>query len=298
MKRQSRRTFLKTSASVLATCSIPPLTECAFGTEPQVGPSFPPPPTLGEPPAPMTSARPFGRTGFNVRVFSLGGQAALETPGREERSEQIINRAIDLGVNYLDTSAYYGSGTSERNIGRVMRTRRDLVFLATKSLRRTYDGAMRDLEQSLRNLQTDHVDLWQIHNLRTSSDLRAIGGSAGAMRAFERAKAEGVARFIGVTGHYDPDVLRVALESYDCDAVLMALNAADVHYRSFITGTLPTAVEQNVGIVAMKIPARGRLYRADGVTTMDQALGYTLTHPVSTAIIGCSTVAEVESNAA
>jgi aryl-alcohol dehydrogenase-like predicted oxidoreductase len=229
-------------------------------------------------------------------LFSLGGQAALETSGQEAASEQIIDRALDLGVNYLDTSAAYGGGRSERNIGRVMSTRRDLVFLATKSLQRTYDGAMADLERSLTNLQTDHVDLWQIHNVRTDSDLSAIFGSNGAISAFERARTEGTARFIGVTGHYDPGVLRVAMESYDFDAVLMAVNAADVHYRSFIIGALPTAVTQNVGIVAMKIPARGRLFRAGGVETMQQALGYTLTHPISTAIIGCSTVTEVEAN--
>jgi aryl-alcohol dehydrogenase-like predicted oxidoreductase len=244
----------------------------------------------------MTSERPFGKTGFSVRLFGLGGQAALETPGQEAQAEQIINRALELGVNYLDTSAYYGNGISECNIGHAIGTRRDRVFLATKTLSRTHDGAMRDLEQSLTNLQTDHVDLWQIHNVRTQFDLTEIFDPNGAITAFERAKAEGMAHHIGVTGHYDPQVLTVAMNSHDFDAVLMAVNAADIHYRSFITNALPTAVAKEMGVVAMKIPARGRMFRQGGVTRMEQAMGYTLTHPVSTAIIGCSSTREVEMN--
>jgi aryl-alcohol dehydrogenase-like predicted oxidoreductase len=208
---------------------------------------------------------------------------------------------LDLGVNYIDTSAYYGGGLgehglSERNIGRAIKDRRPDVFVATKSLNRGYDGAMRDLEQSLQNLQTDYVDLWQIHNMRTQYDLNAILAPTGALQAFQQAKTEGTARFIGISGHYDPSVLAGAIISADFDAVLMALNAADIHYKSFIQLTLPLAVERGMAVVAMKVPARGRIFREDGLTTMKQALGYTLTHPVSTAIIGCSSVVDVEEN--
>jgi len=245
--------------------------------------------------------RPFGKTGYDVGIFSLGGQATLETPGQEDLSEEIINRALDLGVNYIDTSAYYGSeagqpGLSERNIGRATVTRRDKVFVATKTLARNYDGAMRDLEQSLTNLQTDQVDLWQLHNIRTINDLSLVFKPTGAMKALEQAKTEGTTRFIGLTGHYDPSVLNIMILDRDFDAVLMALNAADVHYNSFIQGTLPSAVQKEMGIVAMKIPARGRIFKEGGITTMEQALGYTLSLPVNTAIVGCSTVAEVEAN--
>jgi aryl-alcohol dehydrogenase-like predicted oxidoreductase len=291
MKKFTRRNFIKTTASFMAACGITKITGCSSSTGPT--------PTVTKP-VPMPT-RPFGKTGFNVGIFSLGGQAALETPGQEDLSEQIINRALDLGVNYIDTSAYYGGalgeqGLSERNIGRVIKGRRQDVFVATKSLSRGYDGAMRDLEQSLQNLQTDYVDLWQIHNMRTQYDLNAILAPTGALSAFQQAKTEGSARFIGVSGHYDPGVLAGAIISADFDAVLMALNAADIHYKSFIQTTLPLAVERDMAIVAMKIPARGRIFREDGLTTMQQALGYTLTHPVSTAIIGCSSVVDVEEN--
>jgi len=120
--------------------------------------------------------RPLGKTGHMVCIYSLGGQATIETPGKEELSVRIINRAIDLGINYIDTAAAYGRtganitkadarGHSERNIGQVMKTRRKEVFLASKTDDRTYDGSMRLLEKSLKNLQTDHLDLWQVHNL-------------------------------------------------------------------------------------------------------------------------------------
>lgn len=289
MKKVTRREFIKTGASFVAVCG---LTGCDQTTEP--------PPIVEADPVLMPT-RPFGKTGFDVGIFSLGGQAALETPGQEDLSEEIINRALDLGVNYIDTSAYYGRelaqmGLSERNIGRVMKSRRDDVFLATKSLGRTYDNAMTDLEESLTNLQTDHVDLWQIHNIRTINDFAAVFTRGGAFEAFEQAKTEGTTRFIGVSGHFDPSVLETMIGYAEFDTVLMALNAADIHYKSFIKLALPTAVQREMGIIAMKIPARGRLFQEGGITTMEQALGYTLTLPVSTAIVGCSSVADVENN--
>jgi aryl-alcohol dehydrogenase-like predicted oxidoreductase len=289
MKKVTRREFIKTGASFVAACGF---TACDTTTEP---------PPIEEAPPVLMPTRAFGKTGFDVGLFSLGGQAALETPGQENLSEEIIHRALDLGVNYIDTSAYYGGelaqhGLSERNIGQVMTSRRDDVFLATKTLGRTYDRAMRDLEQSLTNLQTDHVDLWQMHNIRTIDDFALIFTPNGAMKAFEQAKTEGTTRFIGVSGHYDPSVLNTLIGYAEFDTVLMALNAADIHYKSFIKLALPTAVQREMGIIAMKIPARGRLFQEGGITTMKQALGYTLTHPVSTAIVGCSSVADVENN--
>jgi aryl-alcohol dehydrogenase-like predicted oxidoreductase len=285
MKKLTRREFMRTSAAALAACGLTKVTACSSSG-----------PRLLRPKPGLMPTRPLGSTGFDVGIFSLGGQAALETSGREALSEEIINRALDLGVNYIDTSAYYGGGRSERNIGRATESRRDSVFLATKTLARTYGQAMADLEQSLQNLRTDYVDLWQAHSLRVSSDLDTIFAPGGAYEAFQEAKEQGMARFIGVTGHYDPVVLATAIAAREFDTVLMALNAADVHYKSFIQQLLPQAAERNMGIIAMKIPARGRIFREGGLTTMQQALGYTLTHPVSTAIVGCSSVADVENN--
>ena len=289
MKRYTRREFIKASTSLVAACGVADVTGCSKSSKPVV-----------VEPTPLPT-RPLGNTGVNVGIFGLGGQIALETPGQEDLAEEIITRALDLGVNYLDTSAYYGTdrgqpGLSERNIGRAIKSRRDSVFVATKSLGRTRSSALRDLDQSLENLQTDYVDLWQIHNVRTASDVSRLLMYGGGYEAFEQAKTEGTARFIGVSGHFDPTPLRRIITDREFDTVLMALNAADVHYRSFINITLPAAVQREMGIIAMKIPARGRLFQEDGVTTMEQALGYTLTHPVSTAIIGCSSVEDVENN--
>jgi len=289
MKKVTRREFIQTGATFVAAWG---LTSCDETTTP---------PLVEELPPVLMPTRPFGKTGYDVGIFSLGGQATLETPGEEDLSAEIINRALDLGVNYIDTSAFYGSeggqpGLSERNIGRATNSRRDDVFIATKTLARDYDGAMRDLERSLTNLQTDQVDLWQAHNIRTINDFAQFFSSTGAIKAFDQAKTEGTTRFIGVTGHYDPSVLGTMIDYRDFDAVLMALNAADIHYNSFVELALPTAVQKEMGIVAMKIPARGRIFKEGGITTMEQALGYTLTLPVSTAIVGCSTVAEVEDN--
>jgi hypothetical protein len=115
--------------------------------------------------------RSLGKTGYKVGVLSLGGQATLEQKGKEAESEKIIHRAIDLGINYIDTAAAYGGGISQLNIGRVMKTRRKEVWLSTKTHDRTYDGSMRLLEESLKNLQTDHLDTWQLHNVQTKEHL-------------------------------------------------------------------------------------------------------------------------------
>lgn len=240
--------------------------------------------------------RVLGKTGYQVGIFSLGGQATLEQAGTEKESIKIINRAIDLGVNYIDTAAAYGQGISETYIGKVMKDRRNEVFLATKTHNRSYDGSMQMLEKSLKQLQTDRIDLWQLHNVRTEDDLKKIFASDGAIKALEEARRSGVVRYLGITGHYDPWVLKKGIDEYDFDCILMALNAADRHNKSFIDNLLPFAVQKNLGIIGMKIPARGRIFREGGITSMKQAMEYVLTLPVSTIIVGISTLNELEEN--
>ncbi len=250
-----------------------------------------------------------GKTGHKVGIFSLGGQASIETKGKEELSLEIINRAIDLGINYIDTAAWYGRptddypreeamGHSERNIGQVMKTRRGEVFLASKTHDRTYDGSMKLLEKSLKQLQTDHLDLWQVHNVR-KNELEKLGDyfkEDGVMKAMEKAKSEGMVKNIGCTGHENAEVLRTFIEMFPFDNILMAVNAADKHYDSFIDNLLPTAVEKEMGIVAMKIPARDRIFWHGGILSMKEAMDYVSTLPVSTSIIGIDTIAELEEN--
>jgi predicted aldo/keto reductase-like oxidoreductase len=239
--------------------------------------------------------RTLGRTGHRVRLFSLGGQATLEKPGTHDEAIAIINRAIDLGVNYIDT-ARYGQGISQTYIGEVMKTRRKEVFLATKTRDRTRDGSLKLLEESLRLLQTDHLDLWQLHNISQLEELDQIFGKDGAIEALVKARSERIVRFLGITGHFDPDVLIEGINRFDFDTILMALNCADTHILPFQTRLLPLANKKGMGIIAMKIPARGRLLRPGGVASMKDAMGYVLSKPVHTVIVGCDNVKQVEEN--
>ena len=246
-------------------------------------------------PPPMPE-RPLGKTGHNVRLFSLGGQATIERPDTDAESEAIINRAIDLGVNYIDTAAAYGRGISQIYIGRVMATRRNEVFLATKTHRRSYDESMQLLEQSLESLQTDHLDLWQLHNLTTMEQLDQVFADDGAIHALEKARSDGTVRFLGLTGHANPDVLMEFMRRFDFDTILMALNPADKYHRPFMDELLPEANRRQMGVIAMKIPARGRIFRDGGLTSMEEALNWTMSQPISTVIVGCDTVAQLEEN--
>lgn len=254
-----------------------------------------------------------GRTGFRVGILSLGGQATLEIAGREAESEQIINRALDLGINYIDSAAGYGKGVSEINIGRVIKTRRKEAWITSKTADRTYDGSMKILEQTLKNMQTDHLDLWQIHNLQTQEQLAQIFAPNGAMKALETARSQGMANFLGVTGHFEPNVLADAIKRFPFDTLLLAINAADRHYLSFLEHLLPLAQEMKLGTISMKVATRGRVLSTwtpppadqqpasartnkSGTLTIEEALSYNLSLPVSTTIIGVDSIAQLEQN--
>jgi predicted aldo/keto reductase-like oxidoreductase len=255
--------------------------------------------------------RAFGKTGYKIGILSLGGQATIEMQGTEEESEKIVNRAIDLGVNYIDTAASYGRGQSQLNIGRVMKSRRNEVWLATKTHDRTYDGSMRLLEESLKNLQTDHLDTWQLHNVQRKDQVDQIFAKDGAIKALEQAKSEGVVRHLGITGHFEPLILLEAIKNYPFDQILLAVNAADIHYLSFKNYLLPEAQKRGIGIVGMKVATRGRMLstwapppvdeqpermatKLPGTITIKEALTYNMSLPVSTTIIGVDNVAQIE----
>ncbi len=257
--------------------------------------------------------RNLGKTGYQVGIYSLGGQATLEKEGTEKESVDIINRAIDLGVNYIDTAAAYGRGISETHIGKVIKHRRNEVFLATKTNKFTYDESMRLLDKSLKQLQTDHLDTWQLHNIKTMEQLDTCFAKDGALKALEKARDEGIIRFLGITGHYEPLVLAEGIRRYDFDTILMAINAADSHYLSFKRYLLPIAQKKNMGIIAMKLASRGRLISEwspppleqqreymrtpkPGTISMKDSLYYNFTLPVSTSIVGIDNVAQIEQN--
>ena len=249
-------------------------------------------------PAAAMPERLLGRTGHSVRLFSLGGEAVIEKPGTQDVSVAIVNRAIDLGVNYLDTAAGYGRGISETYYGEVLKTRRKEVFLTSKTRDRTRDGSLKILDESLKRLQTDHLDLWQLHNVMRDEEVDQILGPGGAIEALQQARDQKMVRFLGITGHYDPDVLIRAIERFPFDTILMALNPADKHRLSFIDKLLPLANQKKMGVIAMKIPARGRLFKEGGITSMRDALTYVMTLPVSTVIVGVDSVQQIEENVA
>ncbi|MFP4432088.1 MAG: aldo/keto reductase [Spirochaetaceae bacterium] len=288
----SRRTFLRTAATAVASAAGlvffgSAVSAQAKNAHPAEARNVP-----GER-VPIPS-RALGKTGLEVSILGLGGAVAVaESP---DRAEAIISRAIDLGINYIDTAHQYGP--SEANIGRVMRRRRGEVILASKTDDRTYDGTMRQFEESLRRLQTDYLDLYQLHAMHSEGDLDAALGKGGAVEAIEKLREEGVVRHVGITAHKNSRFLASALRRYPFDCVLLSLNAGDVHHDSMIENALPVANEREMGVIAMKVCAYdGRIFRDDGLSTMREALGYTLSHPVSTAIVGISTLAELEENA-
>jgi hypothetical protein len=246
-------------------------------------------------PANPLPKRPLGKTGHQVTIYGLGGLYTLSKHDRRDEAVEIINRAIDLGVNYIDTSARYGAGASELNIGMVMKERRDEVFLATKSHDDTYDGTMALVSQSLRRLQTDHIDLYQHHQLGRITHLEKLQQEHSARHAFERLRDEGVIRFIGVTGH-SPRILADALEDYPYDCALIILNAArrEMLHPEDLDRFFRIAQETEVGVIAMKVFARGALIK-QGLGS-EQLLPYVLSYPVSTAIVGISDIAHLEEN--
>ena len=306
-----RRTFLKAGGTVAAAL----LTQSAGATEHAALPALlVNPRTMAAMPT-----RNLGKTGYKVGLFSLGGQAALEKAHNFDAAVPIVHRALDLGVNYIDTSSIYGGPErwSEQYVGQAMKTRRNEAFLATKTKERTREGSLRMIEKSLQLLNTDHVDLWQLHDVGLPEDVNAIFAKGGAMEALIEMQQQKVVRFLGVTGHYRPEALIDTINRHPFDCILMAMNAADTHIHSFTEKLLPLAVEKQMGIIGMKVPARGRLLASwtpppleaqqhswegsaiatrSGVMNMRDAMHFTLTHPVSTVIVGCDNVAQLEEN--
>ncbi|MGJ5816348.1 aldo/keto reductase [Paludibaculum fermentans] len=299
---RERRTFLKAGGATVAGL---------FGSTSTTAAQTPQKPAM--------PTRNLGRTGYKTGIFSLGGQAALERPNNEAAAVPIIDRALDLGVNYIDTSSIYGGKDrwSERYVGQVMKRRRNEAFLASKTKERTKDGSLRMLEESLKLLNTDHLDLWQLHDIGLPEDVEAVFAKGGAMEALLQAREQKLVRYLGVTGHFRPEALVESIRRFPFDAILLSLNAADQYHYSFLDELLPLAVEKQMGIIGMKVPGRGRLLSSwtppplerqqrswegaviattPGPLTMREAMSYSLTLPVSTVIVGCDSIAQLEEN--
>jgi aryl-alcohol dehydrogenase-like predicted oxidoreductase len=250
------------------------------------------------PAAEKMPSRVLGGTGVRVSMLTFG--AGSRFLGFEhDQAVAVLHRALDLGINFVDTGEDYGGGESERRIGEVLRTRRREVFLSTKLGQRDYDGAMRAMEGSLRRLQTDQVDLVHIHHLEGPEDLAKVSAKGGAHEAVTRIREQKMARFIGITSHNDPQALKTALERHDFDCTVMALNAAQRGgaptgmRASFETTALPAAVRKNMGIIAMKVFAQDEL---TGEAPPEKLIYYCLSLPVTSVVIGMPTVKILEEN--
>lgn len=224
--------------------------------------------------------RTLGKTGFRTSALGLGGESALYK--RSDQAVRIIERALALGVNYFDTAPLYQD--SELNYGEVLPRRRKDMFIATKTDQRDYDSAWRQFEQSLKRLRVDRVDLLQIHHLDNAEEIDQIFAPAGAVKMVTEAKEQGLTSFIGVTGHSDPEVLLSAIRQGSFDTILLALNPADIHVHSFM-GLLEEAHRLNMGIMAMKVLARG-LFTELLKWKTEGPIRYTLSLPVSNVVIG------------
>ena len=243
----------------------------------------------------MVEGRTLGRTGVTVEGVSLGGEGILRTHGREREAVVMIHEALASGVRYCDTAPAYDDSQEYYGAAfRSMQGARDRVFLASKTHERRKIPALALLEGSLRALGTDHVDLWQMHDLRSKADVDAIFAPNGAIEAAEAAKKAGKIRFVGLTGHHDPEVLVSAMEHYAFDSVLVPINAADPSRMPFVTTVIPLARKLGMGVVGMKVMAAGRL-PAEGAATAEECIRYAMAH-ADTLIIGCSSAAEIREN--
>jgi aryl-alcohol dehydrogenase-like predicted oxidoreductase len=238
--------------------------------------------------------RTLGHTGVKVTIIGLGGEGILRTFGHDREAYELINRALDLGINYCESARAYSG--SEAYYGRALKERRKSIFLTSKSHARDKTGALAHLHETLVNMRTDHLDLWQVHDMRTEEDMREVFSPGGAIEAFVQAKEKGLTRFIGVTGHHDPAIVRQCIEMADFDTVLMPVNPAETHYKSFIETVLPAAEKKRMGIIGMKVYFRGFAAQIPWYETMEPFLHFALSHPVTTTVIGCDSIKQLEEN--
>lgn len=238
--------------------------------------------------------RPLGKAGIEVTIIGLGGEGVLRTFGYEQQAYALINRAIDLGINYFESARAYSG--SESYYGLALKERRKQIFLTSKSHARDKKGALAHLHETLSNMKTDHLDLWQVHDVRTDEDMEEIFGPHGALEAFREARDKGLVRFIGVTGHHDPLITKRCIDLFDFDTVLIPVNPGEPFYMSYLDTVIPTASQKGMGIIAMKVYFRGFASRIPGFTGMEPFFRFALSQPVTTAVIGCDDIRQLEEN--
>lgn len=238
--------------------------------------------------------RRLGRTGVFVTILGLGGEGILRTFGHDKEADVLINRAIDLGINYLESARAYAG--SEAYYGKSLKERRKEIFLTSKSHARDRTGALMHLSETLKNMKTDYLDLWQVHDVRAEEDIEEIFGPEGAIEAFIEAKEKGIARFIGVTGHHDPLIIKRCIENYDFDTVLIPVNPGEPAYKSFLDEVVSLAVKKDMGVIGMKVYFRGSAPSLPGFGTVEPFFRFALSQPVTNVVIGCDNLRQLEEN--
>lgn len=253
-----------------------------------------------------------GKTGAEVSILALGGVIGMQLPPSENHDPvAIAETALDLGITYFDTAPSYNDGQSESNYGQVLARRRKEAFLACKTADRSYDGTMRSIEQSLKRLRTDHLDLLQIHSVSAQEDLLAWDKSEGVLTALRKLREQKVTRFIGVTGHENAEVLHRAIEMYEFDTLLTTLNPVS-RRLAFREELLPAANRKQMGVIAMKVMGGGngclvagnpfrkvlRTYHDETSHQVDarSLIRYALGLPISVAVIGVASVEQLKAN--
>jgi uncharacterized protein len=280
-KEFSRRTFLeRIGLGTVAGASLSVLKDVAAASPAPVNP---------------LPSRTLGRTGAKVSILAFGCGSRFLMYRDEDKALAALNRAIDLGITYLDTAYAYGDGASESRVGQVMATRRQEVWLATKIPDRTRDEFLRRLEASLKRLRVDHVDLVHIHSLGQADDLAKIEAPDGALKGALEAREKKMARFIGVTSHTNGEVMAQAIQRHDFDCVQMALNAS--RNGRFEELALPAARQKNLGVIAMKVTGQEYLLGGgSGKSDMSSLLRYSMSLPVTTAVVGMPRLEMLEQN--
>jgi uncharacterized protein len=242
--------------------------------------------------------KPLGKTGVQLSCIGIGGYHLGSTKDQGEANE-LVARAIDAGVNFFENCWDYHDGLSEERMGTALRGKRDQVVLMTKVCThgRGKDVAMQMLEQSLRRLQTDHLDVWQIHEVIYYNDPDLIFAPGGAAEALLAAKQQGKVRFIGFTGHKDPAIhLRMLAQNFPFDTIQMPLNAFDASFRSFETQVLPEANQRGLGVLGMKSLGGSGEMVTNGAVTAQEGLRYAMSLPVATTISGMDSLAVLDQN--
>ena len=253
------------------------------------------------------ATRILGRTGLKVSVLAFGSGSRFMMYEQEDKALEALNKALDLGITYVDTAHSYGAGKSEERVGKVMAQRRKEVTLATKIGARKGDDAMRQIELSLKRLQTDHLDVTHIHALSSDEDLAAIEAPDGVLKVMLKAREQKMTRFIGITCHAAPQSLKTALERHDFDCTQMALNAARARMAEGSGGmkatpmkeggfealALPVAKQKNLGVIAMKAFGQEQIL---GTAPIEKLLYYAMSLPVSTVSVGMPKLEHIEQN--